>query len=380
MTGRERILAVLNGEKPDRIPVCFFVQEEYLAWFYPERNTVSRVDEAVECADYYGFDIITRDNRYMTPSWMKKSYPNWELNEETKVENGIFYRRYTIATPGGTLEQLETAPYDPRILNGIHFHTQEYFLKTIDDFEIFRKYFPQQDKEESQERIKWARYTKTKIGDQGISCPWSTGGVYNAVSRYRNIQELLMDPYVHPDFYNELMEFFTDWIKKDCELFGQTEFDAIGIQGNIANGALMGDEFFGEHILPYEQKIARAIKDIGKYSIYHNCGNASNLYASYKKLGINVWETVAPSPMGDNNMKEAREFFGNDLILSGNLDQVHFLKAATTTEVKERVKTIMTEGKTGGAFIFAASDYLEPNTPEDNIKAAVEAAIEWGAL
>ena len=40
MTDRERILTVLQEEIPDRVPVGLFVQEEYLGWFFPEKEQV----------------------------------------------------------------------------------------------------------------------------------------------------------------------------------------------------------------------------------------------------------------------------------------------------------------------------------------------------
>lgn len=38
MKGSERILTVLKGEVPDRVPIGLFVQEEYLAWFFPQKK------------------------------------------------------------------------------------------------------------------------------------------------------------------------------------------------------------------------------------------------------------------------------------------------------------------------------------------------------
>ena len=32
MTSRERLLTVLSGNIPDRVPAGFFIQEEYLSW------------------------------------------------------------------------------------------------------------------------------------------------------------------------------------------------------------------------------------------------------------------------------------------------------------------------------------------------------------
>lgn len=378
MNGRERLLSVLNRKIPDRVPVSFFVQEEYLSWFYPERAKVTRVVDAVDCAKYYGFDISTRDNQYTRPFWLKQSYPNWEIEEKTWIEHDVFYRQSFITTPGRVLSQIEVAPYDPRTIAGMHFHTKDWFIKTSDDFETFRKYFPTESKESREERHVTAKFDRKTVGNQGISAPWGVGGVYNQLSECRDMQEMMMDPYTDPEFYKEIMEFFTQWIVRDYEIMATTEYDALGIQGNIANGGLMGEEFFMENIFPYEKRIIDAIRDGGNFSIYHNCGYAKNLYPCYKKLGMDVWETLSPPPMGDNDLKEAKEYFGDSLILSGNLDQVDFLKKASVKEVRARVRETMEAGKKGGNYIFAASDFLEQETPEENVKAAVEAAIEFG--
>ena len=378
MNGRERLLSVLKREIPDRVPVSFFVQEEYLSWFYPDREKVTRVADAVDCAKYYGFDITTRDNQFTKPFWLKRSYPGWEIDEKTWVDNEVYYRQSSITTAEKVLTQVEVAPYDPRTIAGMHFHTKDWFIKTSDDFEVFRKYFPSECRESIEERHEKAWIEQKVIGTQGISCPWGVGGVYNQLSECRDMQEIMMDPYTEPEFYREMMEFFTEWIVRDYEVMGTTGYDALGIQGNIANGGLLGEDFFMEHIYPYEKRVVDAVREAGKYSIYHNCGYAKNLYPCYKMLGMDVWETVSPSPMGDNNLKEAKEYFGDSLILSGNLDQVDFLKKATPSEVRERVRETMEAGKAGGHYIFAASDFLERDTPEENIKAAVEAAVEFG--
>ena len=73
-----RLLCVLNREIPDRVPVSFFVQEEYLSWYYPDREKVTRLADAVDCSVHYGFDITTRELEFTKPFWLKRSYPNWE--------------------------------------------------------------------------------------------------------------------------------------------------------------------------------------------------------------------------------------------------------------------------------------------------------------
>ncbi len=378
MTGRERILAVLQGEIPDRVPIGLFVQEEFLAYYFPERKKVDRVVEGVECAKAFGFDIMTRANSYGTPYFFRKSYPNWEVDERTTHKDGNIYRTIHITTPGGTLKQVEMAPYNERTISGVPFMTSEYLIDEERDFEIFRKFVPEIDAGSIRAIREDAAQTKKIIGDVGISAPWGWGGVYNYATDYRDIQKLMMDPYLNPDFYREYMETLTALIVKVCEVLADTDFDCLGIQGNIANAAMVGGKFFDRYILPYEQQVVDTVRQAGKYSLYHNCGKAKVLYSSYLKLGMDVWETVSPPPQGDNDLAEAKTAVGDKLILSGNLDQIDFLKKASLEEIDEEVTRIMQTGKPGGKYIFAASDFLEKGTPLENINKVVEVAKREG--
>lgn len=378
MRSKERLLTVLNDELPDRVPVSLFVQEEYLSWFYPRRKQVNRISDALDCALHYGFDLLSRDNFFTRPWWLKESREGWELSEHSWVENGIYYLRTSIMTPDGELSMRESGPYDVRTIRGIHLHTDEYLIEEQRDLEILISNFPTESDRSHQQRAQRFAQTDHILGDHALACPWGAGGVFNSVSTYRNIEKLLTDPYLDPEFYQLLMEFFTSWIVKDYHHLLEAGYQALGIQGNIANGSLVSGDYFDSFILPYEQSVAQAITEGGGRSIYHNCGAAKGLYESYTRLGIDLWETVAPPPMGDNDLLEAKSYFKGRMALSGNIDQVDFLKRATVKEVREKTEELMSIGSPGGGFIFAASDYLEPDTPEENIHMLVDTAIACG--
>jgi len=141
---------------------------------------------------------------------------------------------------------------------------------------------------------------------------------------------------------------------------------------------MVGADFFDKYILPFEKELVKAIQDVGKFTLYHNCGKAKVLQESYVKMGLDMWETVAALPQGDNDLKEAKDLIGDRITLSGNLDQVHFLKKASFEEIEEEVARIMHIGKPGGRYIFAASDFLEQGTPVENVKKVIEVAKREG--
>src|SRR5450756_742719 len=107
MNSRERLLITLQGEIPDRVPVSFFVQEEFLSWYYPLRPEARRLEEAVDCARELDFDVMVRSKAFERPHFMKKSFPNWRLDYHEKIEEDNLYAIFEICTSGGILRQLE---------------------------------------------------------------------------------------------------------------------------------------------------------------------------------------------------------------------------------------------------------------------------------
>jgi microcompartment protein CcmL/EutN len=63
------------------------------------------------------------------------------------------------------------------------------------------------------------------------------------------------------------------------------------------------------------------------------------------------------------------------VILSG-VDQVNVLQKGTVEEVKRATAAAMKAGKPGGGFIMQSVDFLEWGTPEENVRAYVDTALE----
>ena len=65
---------------------------------------------------------------------------------------------------------------------------------------------------------------------------------------------------------------------------------------------------------------------------------------------------------------------GEYVILSG-IDQVNILQKGNIDDVKRETEKRMLEGKPGGKFIMQPADFLEYDTPENNIEAYVQTAL-----
>ena len=375
---KERLQLVLSGQLPDRVPVSPFVQDEYLSVYYPQKEKVHRVYDAVEMSRELEFDLIAKPRDFEHPYFLQKSYPNWELREERDVRDGQIIVKRSIKTPNRTLTEVQLGPDAGAASAGVHLSTQEYFLKTKEDIEAFIEYMPEIDSETIEKMNTVTAQWRKALGEDGIAAPWGWCGVFNMVSEYRNIESLMMDTYDEPELYHALMTKLSERMVVYNANLAQTSVECVGIQGNIANGAIFSADYFAEHIEPYEKPVIDAIHAHGAHSIYHNCGAARQLYPSYKRMGFTVWETVSENPLGDNTLQDAKNFFGDAMCLLGNLDQVDFLKTASPEEVADKTRTIVETGKPGGHYIFSTSDFLEKGTPIENVKAMVTAGKAAG--
>ncbi len=377
-SSRERLLTVLSGQIPDRVPVSPFVQDEYLSLYYPDRETVHRVYDAVELARELAFDLIAKPRDFEHPHFLRKSFPNWELREEREVRDGQLSVKRSIETPSRTLTQIQVGPDLGAATAGVHFSTHEYFLKEREDIEAFIEYMPEIDAETIEGMKTITAQWRAALGDDGIAAPWGWCSVFNMVSECRNIESLMMDTFDIPDLYDALLSKLSEQMAVYNAHLAATEVECVGVQGNIANGAMFSSDYFTEHVEPYEKPVIDAIHANGAFTIYHNCGAARQLYPNYKRMGFTVWETVSEDPVGDNSLADAKSFFGDSMCLLGNLDQIEFLKTASPMEVAERTRQVVETGKPGGHYIFSTSDFLEKGTPIENVKAMIVAAKEAG--
>ena len=270
MSSRERLMLVLSGQLPDRVPVSPFVQDEYLSYYYPEKTKVDRVFDALELSRELDFDLIAKPRDFEVPHFLRKSFPNWKLDQDKQIRDGRIYVRKTIETPKKTLTQIQLGPDAGAASSGVHLSTQEYFLKTAGDIEVFMEFLPEIDPETISEMKTVASQWRKALGEDGIAAPWGWCGVFNMASEYRNIESLMMDTFDMPDMYNALMKKLAAQMAIYNAHLAQTDVECVGVQGNIANGALFSSDYFAEHIEPYEKTVIDAVHANGAYTIYHN--------------------------------------------------------------------------------------------------------------
>ncbi|HEY8489508.1 MAG TPA: uroporphyrinogen decarboxylase family protein [Dehalococcoidia bacterium] len=119
---------------------------------------------------------------------------------------------------------------------------------------------------------------------------------------------------------------------------------------------------------PYDLTVLTAVRE-APFNVLHVCGarNMLDLLADYPVHAFN-WAADLP---GNPGLREARERYGRAVM--GGLDERRTLPEGSPEEVAEQVRRAIRE--TGGRGVLVAPGCsIPPQTPEANLRAAVQAA------
>ncbi len=388
MSVRELLLRALNQQPIERIPVSPFIHVNYVKEFFGSQD-VDAVEGTIEVYDHFGFDLMHRN---CTPAYDGGvgSYavgidagelevietPQWKVNTDIARQGRDETTTTVVTTPEGELSQVWNVrwvhEYDTEV--GL----TEFPIKSECDLELCKRYMPPVGVADTSD----IRRAKELVGDRGVVAPWIQGA-FNLVSLYyRKPDEFLMDALLRPEFYHELMEFFLSRYLEFVVQMIDAGADVLGIGGNVANGKLVGPDFFARYIAPYERRLVDFIQSRGVIALYHNCGYSGRLLELYPALGFRAYESLTPLPYGDTVLERALEVFQPGTItLLGNIDQVDLLRYGTEQEIEAAVRqTLQAAQEWGGHFILATSDYFNEDTPHDNVHLLAEVGRKYAEL
>lgn len=386
MNSRQRLLSVINGEIPDRVPVSLFIHDEgnFLSQIYKNLDLNDPIGckyKLINLQRELGVDIHLRILHGLFPVETmlgvntEVNTDNWKVSYEKYTRGNSLVKKYRIKTPERDLFQENSIS---KIAPGtFNYACTKKPIKDMKDLEAAIKYEPP-IKEGYSDRIKRiVKKIKDYLKDDGVTSIWAPGGSFNAAANLIDLNMLYSVFLIDEVFFKKLIRFCIRRTFPIIKAMCNSGVDIINIGGNVPGGFL-GKKFYDKYVLPYEKEYIDFVKSFGLKALYHNCGESMGLIDSYKELEPDIVEPFSPPPMGDGNLKIAKKKSEGKFTIIGNLDQVNVLQKGSINLVKEVTKNTITVGKPGGKYIFQTADYLEYGTPLKNVEACINTAIKYG--
>ena len=143
------------------------------------------------------------------------------------------------------------------------------------------------------------------------------------------------------------------------------------------NATLFRPELYRRMIKPRHKALADAIKRHGKPILYHSCGSVYALIRDLIEVGIDALNPVQVSA-ADMATKRLKEEYGRALTFWGGIDTHRVLPTGTPTEVREEVKRRIHDLSENGGYVLCAVHNIQPEVPPENVLVMYEAALEYG--
>ena len=198
---------------------------------------------------------------------------------------------------------------------------------------------------------------------------WIEGPVAEGAD-LRGINALMMDFFDDPAFVRDLFEFALDLELTFAQAQVAAGAELIGV-GDAA-ASLVGPAIYEEFVWPYEKRMMDTLRAMGVRTRLHICGNIRPILGLLGKLGCDIIDVDFLAPM-----EEARALTGPHQVLLGNIDPVRVLRNGTPEMVYAAVAEC--HRKAGDRFIVSAGCEVVRDTPHENLRAMLKYAREHGA-
>lgn len=374
MTSRERMMTALQNKQPDRIPVapdisnmipCRLTGKPF--WEIYVNNNPPLWKAYLDAVRYFGIDgwFIYGEVGY-------KTNPPLDVSTQVKKsDNGFWEVRNTYHTPAGDLTEIIANP-------AVNPPTRiEKLIKNFkEDFEKYKYLFPEitgYDDSIFKEQ-------KKELGELGMmGFDINPPGLFFYTEFFNGSLEAATYAYFdYPDLFEELRQIHEKHALRQVEIAIEIGADSI-LTGGSGAITLQSPDIWNELSLPTLKKIIKMCKEAGVISGIHTCGK--ELHVLETCANETVLDYINPleiPPMGDCNLKECKEKFGDKIALMGNLHTSDVMLQGSPEDVTlESLKAILYAGANGG-FVLSTGDQCGRDTPDKNIFAMVEAVNKYG--
>jgi uroporphyrinogen-III decarboxylase len=376
MTSRERILAVLNKQKPDKVPIS----PRIWAWILEKYGKDTFLESLDLKGKYFDYDPII-EIKPEIPNFIITQFENYSFLEKVNVDmtceskDGKMHVRRKIHTPCGILEDVMVYPPAGKEY-GIAPNSEkvEPLIKTSDDLEKIKYLLP------NPRMFKLTNYELVDkvIGENGFLQVRSHMGVDHLLVDSIGFTNSLLMYYDDISLFKEALKLFHDYYK-ECLLYcldrGAKMIFESWYNCSISSG--WSPNIYRECFLPYIIEDAEIVHSYGAYFHFYDDGKIMPILDDLKTAKLDVISTLCPPPSGDVDAKILKSKLGGVTALNGYVD-LGVIRFGKPDEVEEQVRNAIEVLGTDGGYILGTSDSIRDESPFENVKAFFDAGRKYG--
>ena len=364
MTQRERLMTLLTGGCPDRVP--WFGDLDYYATAQIVRG--ERPDDFKTSGEYIKWHRDLGVGYYL-----KGRFPFSTIIENCNViewwEGDTRFRR--IETPKGVLR--EAWRWMPDL------YTEgliEHLMKSAEDIPAMIWLYENTHYEP--DYIFPCRRSGA-IADCGILlCYIPKSPFMHLATMDAGIDTVVMTATAAPDAFDELIEVMTAAHDRAAHIAVDSFAEAMMIPEKLS-AEMIGKEYFEKYIRGYQEKWIRCIAEAGKYSFIHMNGSLDGLLRQVCSTGVTVLEALMPEPVGDVAIEDFASYAGESkTVLWGGIPGIYFTPCVNEAKFERHVRHVLSVMRSEPRYVLGVADQVPPDGLERRIRHVGELVEEYG--
>jgi len=339
MNGRQRALAVLNMEIPDRAPMFEgIIDKKVIEKIIPGGDYADIAEDTVDL-------VVTN-----TPSLLyRKKYID--------KSKGLFINEWGI-------KRQETGQSVSMPLEGP--------IRNTDDLAGYRVPDPEDDYRYIELDYLVKRFKKTKLVGMHLH------DVFNYPTYLRGMEEFLMDMVSDNYMVEKLVDMSVEHniiIAKKAIKMG-ADYIFLGDDYGSTAGPIFSPDSFRKLLLPGLTEIVGEIKKAGGFVIKHCCGNINSLLDMMVESGIDAIHPL--DEVAGMDIAGVQKKYKGRIVVMGGIDCGELLTNRSPEEVITETKRILSSISSNGSHIIGSSNTIQPKVKPENYLAMVETVKKYG--
>ena len=144
-------------------------------------------------------------------------------------------------------------------------------------------------------------------------------------------------------------------------------------------GLLMSPAMYRRMLKPIHADLIAFIRERTKAAVvFHTDGDVYDLLGDFIEIGVDVLNPVQASAGGMSDFAGLKRRFGDNLVFCGGIDTHHVLPNGSPDEVRAEVRRVIGTLGAGGGYMLGAVHTVMGDVPPENVLAMVDAVEEFG--
>jgi uroporphyrinogen decarboxylase len=222
-----------------------------------------------------------------------------------------------------------------------------------------------------------ARHVIDTVGEDkahfmGLADPFRTSWVLRG-----GMERYLPDYVLNPGLVHKLMRITTDFTLAVIDMAAKIGVDALLLLGDLASETttLVSPRHFREYVKPYHKEIVDRAHQMDLKIVKHSDGNVWSILDDFLEVGFDGVHPIQPQCM---DIAEVKEHMGGRACILGNIDCRNLLPFGSEEEVAKVVKETIEVAAPGGGYIICSSNSIHPGCKAENYIAMIHAAHRYG--